>query len=683
MKTPKIIQNDPWLTPFRDIIQHRIKKYHDTLLQLLGNENSSLVDFANGHLFYGCFLDGDLVTIREWLPNATRVNLIGDHSGWEVYNEFDFKQLDKGVWEINLPAHLLPHGALYRLKVFWEGGEGERIPAWSRRVVQDSQTHIFSAQVWLPQSPYHWKQNVKLGATAPIIYEAHIGMSGEKEGVSTFDEFRMNVLPRIIDLGYNTIQLMAIQEHPYYGSFGYHVSGFFAVSSRFGTPEQLKELIDACHLAGIRVVMDIVHSHAVKNVVEGLGLYDGTRYQFFHDGPKGEHPAWDSYCFNYGKPEVLHFLLSNIKYWLTEFNFDGFRFDGVTSMLYFDHGLGRDFTSYNQYFDGGQDDEAIVYLMLANTLMKQVNQQSISIGEEMSGYPGLAAPVDDGGLGFDYRLAMGIPDFWIKMLKEKKDEDWDLGKIYYELTAKRSDEKTISYAESHDQALVGDKTIAFWLMDKEMYFNMHISVKNLQIDRGMALHKMIRLITIATAGGGYLNFMGNEFGHPEWIDFPRQGNNWSYKYALRQWSLADREDLKYHFLNDFDKAMLKLVKGANLTNIFPFYCQLINQNDLVLSFTRSDLVFIFNFNPVKSFTDYGIPVQAGKYKYVLGTDEIRFGGFGLIDETMVYPTQISSADGKSSQLKIYIPARTAIVLQKIPTPNVYQKVKNSVFSRNR
>jgi 1,4-alpha-glucan branching enzyme len=678
MKIPKVVVDDPWLNPFKEVIRSRINKFESTRQRLIGGCFPGLKEFANGHLYYGCYSNGIITTIREWLPNAIRVVLIGEHSQWQESADFDFKKLENGNWEVNIPASKLGHGQLYRIKVYWNGGNGERIPAWAQRVIQDTQTHIFNAQVWSPGKTHTWKHTKNLPAVAPIIYEAHIGMAGEAEKVSTFDEFRKNVLPRVIRLGYNTIQLMAIQEHPYYGSFGYHVSGFFSVSSRFGTPEQLKELIDECHLHGIRVIMDIVHSHAVKNVVEGLGLYDGTRYQFFHDGARGEHPAWDSYCFNYGKNEVLHFLLSNIKFWLDEFRFDGFRFDGVTSMIYFNHGLGKDFTSYEQYFDGGQDEEALVYLMLANQLMKELNESSISIAEEMSGYPGLASSLENGGIGFDYRLAMGIPDFWIKTLKEKNDENWDLGKIYHELTSKRSDEKVISYAESHDQALVGDKTIAFRLMDKEMYFNMLVTSQNLQVDRGMALHKMIRLLTLATAGGGYLNFMGNEFGHPEWIDFPREGNNWSYKYATRQWSLVDREDLKFRFLNEFDISMINLVREKNLLNIFPFFAQLINQTDLVLAFSRSDLLFVFNFNPTKSFTDYGIPVMGGKYRYLMGTDELRFGGFGRIDETVVYPTFLMGADGKSTQVKLYLPARSAIVLQRQPIPSVYQKLKTSV-----
>lgn len=676
MSLPKIIQQDEWLKPFKDIIIGRNKQALKKEAELLAEKYKSLRDFANGYNYFGYFHENHSVVFREWLPNATSVYLIGDFSSWLPQENFKFKQKNNGVWELILSEDVIHHGDLFKLYVSWNGGSGERIPAWTRRVIQDENTKIFSAQFWMPVQKYKWKRHVIKSNAAPIIYEAHIGMAGEDERVSTFIEFKDMVLPRIIDLGYNTIQFMAIQEHPYYGSFGYHVSSFFAVSSRFGTPEELKSLIDEAHKNGIRVIMDIVHSHAVKNEVEGLGNYDGTRYQFFHEGSRGEHPAWDSYCFNYGKNEVIHFLLSNIKFWLDEYRFDGFRFDGVTSMLYYDHGLGKDFVSYENYFDGGQDEEAITYLMLANKLMHQINPNSISIAEEMSGYPGLANAVEEGGVGFDYRLAMGVPDYWIKTLKEKTDDQWDMGQIYHELTTKRDDEKTISFTESHDQALVGDKTIAFRLMDKEMYFHMMDDDNNLVIDRGIALHKMIRLITIATAGGGYLNFMGNEFGHPEWIDFPREGNGWSYKYAVRQWSLVDREDLKYKYLHAFDKAMIQLVKRKGLPEVFPFYVQTINQDDKIIAFSRSDLVLIFNFHPTKSYTDYGIPVPEGRYKYLLSTDELDFGGFGRLDETQSFHSLFIDSQGNDQQIKVYIPSRTALILEKQPIPRVHQKLKH-------
>jgi 1,4-alpha-glucan branching enzyme len=513
-----------------------------------------------------------------------------------------------------------------------------------------------------PPTQYQWKHKVPDNDDYfPLIYEAHPGMATSEYRVGTWEEFRTRILPRIHEAGYNTIQLMAVQEHPFYGSFGYHVSNFFAPSSRFGTPDELKALVDDAHGMGIRVIMDIVHSHAVKNEVEGISRYDGTYYQFFHQGERGDHPAWDSRCFDYGKAQVLHFLLSNCRYWIEEFKFDGFRFDGVTSMLYLDHGLGSNFMSYDQYFNLNQDEEAISYLFLANKLIHELNPHAISIAEEMSGMPGLATPQKLGGLGFDYRLAMGVPDFWIKTIKEHKVEFWNVGNIFYQLANKRMDEKTVHYAESHDQALVGDKTIIFWLMDKDMYFDMHVSHQNLVVDNGIALHKMIRMITLVTAGNGYLNFMGNEFGHPEWIDFPGAHNNWSYHYARRQWHLADNPDLKFKYLGNFDKDMIKMAKDNHLLKdpVIAKYMEHIDNQVLILG--RAGLLFVFNFSPFRSYSDFAVDVPQGKYKLVICSDDQDFGGFGRVDKSIDYLATRKNLPGDDGILKLYIPALTAFV----------------------
>ena len=516
-----------------------------------------------------------------------------------------------------------------------------------------------------PEQPYEWKKKTfKPNKNPLLIYECHIGMGEDAEKVGTYTEFRENVLPRVIKDGYNCIQIMAIQEHPYYGSFGYHVSSFFAASSRFGTPEELKALIDEAH--GVAVIMDIVHSHAVKNEVEGLGNLCGDPNQFFYPGDRHEHPAWDSLCFDYGKDEVIHFLLSNCKYWLQEFHFDGFRFDGVTSMLYYSHGLGEAFCNYADYFNGHQDDNAICYLTLANLLIHEVNKDAITIAEEVSGMPGLAAKFEDGGYGFDYRMAMNIPDYWIKTIKELRDEDWKPSSIFWEVKNRRSDEKTISYCESHDQALVGDKTIIFRLIDADMYW--HFAKKDLNgvAERGIALHKMIRLVTAAAINGGYLNFMGNEFGHPEWIDFPREGNGWSHKYARRQWNLVDNPDLCYHWLGDFDREMLKVIKSERNFPKTPVQEIWHNDGDQVLAFMRGNLVFVFNFSPTQSFTDYGLLVPTGSYDVVLNTDATAFGGHGFADDSVTHLTNYDPLYVKDHKewLKLYIPARSAVVLKK-------------------
>lgn len=671
MNKPEITNLDPWLQPFEEVIKRRKYQAEEKIISL-SPQSRNLSSFANGHLYFGLHMEGDAWVLREWAPNAEKIYLIGTFNNWKEFESFSFKKMGNGIWELVLPAHELCHLDLYKLRVHWNGGSGERIPAWTTRVVQDTETLIFNAQIWWPEKNYQWKNVSPPGKRASVfIYEAHIGMATEEYRIGTFDEFRRNVLPRIKDAGYNTVQLMAIQEHPYYGSFGYHVSSFFAPSSRFGTPDDLKKLIDDAHGMGIHVIMDLIHSHAVKNEVEGLGNYDGSPWQFFHDVPRRNHVAWDSLCFNYGKNEVIHFLLSNIQYWLKEYHFDGFRFDGITSMLYYDHGLNRDFTSYDMYFDGQQDEDAIVYLAMANHLCQEINPDCITIAEEMSGYPGLASPLDWGGLGFTYRMAMGTPDYWIKIIKERKDEDWNMDEMFYELTRKRVEEKTVGYAESHDQALVGDKTIIFRLIDKEMYFSMSKKTNSLIVDRGIALHKMIRLITLSTSGNAYLNFMGNEFGHPEWIDFPREGNKWSFHYARRQWSLTDDPELKYHYLADFDKAMIKLATSYNIFKDGIVAQRHINNIDKILAFERANLLFIFNFHPFHSYPDYGISCIPGIYKVRLSTDSGLYGGQNRIDSYIDYRSLPEKSFTPNQMLKIYLPSRTAIVLERVKIKSIY------------
>ncbi|WP_172916396.1 alpha amylase C-terminal domain-containing protein [Capnocytophaga canimorsus] len=654
----RLFETDKDLTKYTPIIKQRHAHFLQTQKTMRGN-CARLSDNINSHLFYGLHFTENEWILREWAPNATKIYLLFDKNDWQPTEKYAFTKIDHENWEIRLPKLELSHGNLYKLYVEWQGGGAERLPSHAKRVVQDEYTKVFTAQVWHPEKPYQWKSTRPSQTNSPLIYEAHIGMSSEQRKVTSFTEFRLFVLPRIASLGYNTIQLMAIQEHPYYGSFGYQVANFFAVSSRFGTPEELKELIDTAHGLGIKVILDIVHSHSVSNEAEGLGYFDGTDYLYFHSGERGKHPQWDSRLFNYGKLQVLNFLLSNCKYWLEEFQFDGFRFDGVTSMIYLDHGLGKAFTNYSLYYDGNQDIDAITYLTLANQLIHEIHPKAITIAEEMSGIPGLAFPIEGGGIGFDYKMHMGVPDYWIKLLEDYKDEDWHVGDIYYELTNKRLEEKTISYAESHDQALVGDKTIFFRLADKEIYSGMSVFDQNLVIDRAIALHKMIRLVTIATAGNGYLAFMGNEWGHPEWIDFPREGNGWSYNHARRLWSLLDDENLKFKYLNNFDRAMIHFVKKNNLLEEMPNILVRDNERQ-ILAFERGGFLFVFNFNPSESFNNYEFEVEAGKYTYILNSDNPNFGGQNRIDENVEHFTQYKH---EKNLISLYVPSRLAIVLK--------------------
>jgi len=656
----KILELNPQLQDFAGDIELRMNLYKETKARLVP-EGSTLNEFANAHDYYGIHrVEGGWV-YREWAPSAYQLYLTGDFNGWDQTSH-PLKKLDNGNWELMLPGEdALWEGCKVKTIVDANLTRTEHLPLYAKRVVQDPETVAWCAEVVDDHKTYPWTDQDFKGAESLYIYEAHVGMAQEEGKVGSYREFAQNVLPRIKKMGYNAIQLMAIMEHPYYGSFGYQVSNFFAASSWFGKPEDLKYLVNRAHKLGIRVIMDLVHSHAVKNTAEGINEFDGTTWQFFHDGPKGDHPAWGTKCFNYGKTEVMHFLLSNLKFWLNEYHFDGFRFDGVTSMLYHDHGLGTDFNSNDKYFSLNTHVEAITYLQLANELIREVKPDAITISEDMSGMPGMCLPIEDGGIGFDYRLAMGMPDMWIRTVKEKKDEDWYITQMWGDMCLRRPGEGTVAYVESHDQALVGDKTMMFRLADANMYTDMDKECHNPVIDRAIALHKMIRLFTLAGGGEAYLNFMGNEFGHPEWIDFPREGNNWSFHYCRRQWSLRDNGFLKYQWLGDFDHDMIMLTKRNNIFQQRMADLRLLKEPEKVIVFKRKGLLFAFNFSPDQSLTNVLVPVpNNADYEVRLCSDDVQYGGFGQV-EHITYPAKKFN---DQYFIELYLPARTAIVLKE-------------------
>ncbi len=658
---PQLVLDDPWLEPYDEDISGLISRYQHALNEIKKN-HGSLEKLAMAYQYFGFNYDKKKKGwyYREWAPAAKALSVTGDFNGWNR-NSHPLKQIGDGIWEIFISENEVQKNTRVKVHTVTDKGELDRIPAYIRYTVQDEHSHDFSGLVTDLHDGFKWTDHdfkLKEIKDCPLIYEAHIGIAQEKEAVGTYREFTQQVLPRIKKLGYNTIQLMAIQEHPYYGSFGYHVSSFFAPTSRFGSAQDFKELVNTAHDMGIAVIIDLVHSHAVKNIAEGLNEFDGSSDQYFHAGSRGEHTAWDSKLFNYGKAEVQRFLLSNVQYWIKEFHVDGYRFDGITSMMYMHHGDFMQFDHYDKYFKDGVDWDSLTYLQLANTLIHKIKPDAISVAEDMSGMPGLCRPPLDGGVGFDFRLGMGIPDFWIKYLKHKADEDWDIHELWNVMVNRRYNEKTVAYAESHDQAIVGDKSVAFWLMDKEMYWHMTVEDPNLVIDRGIALHKMIRLFTGSLGGEAYLNFIGNEFGHPEWIDFPREGNNWSYKYARRQWSLVDNPALKYKFLNDFDKAMIHVLKKHKVLPANQAQQLNMDTTNQVIIFERSNLIFVFNFSPQNSVPDYRFYVpKKGKYKIILCSDDPEFGGHSRVDTNLKYQTM------GDNQLSVYLPCRTALVLK--------------------
>ena len=666
----RILELNPQLRAFEGDIDLRMELYQRTRSRLLG-QDGTLSDFANAHLYFGFHRCEGGWVYREWAPSAFQLYLTGDFNGWDQ-TACPMKRLDNGVWEVFLEGeNALWDGCKVRTVVDANMRRTEHIPLYARRVVQDPQTVTWSAEIVDERNVFPWTDQNFKSAQSLYIYEAHVGMAQEEGRIGSYREFALNVLPRIKKAGYTAVQLMAVMEHPYYASFGYQVANFYAASSWFGRPDDLKFLIDRAHKLGLRVLLDVIHSHAVKNTAEGINMFDGTVWQFFHDGPKGDHPAWDTKCFNYSKDEVIHFLLSNLKFWMTEYHFDGFRFDGVTSMIYHDHGLGSNFDNDHKYFSLNTHTEALTYLQLANALVREIRPDALTIAEDMSGMPGMCLPIEDGGIGFDYRLGMGLPDMWIRTVKEKRDEDWDLGGMWGEMCLRRPGENTVAYVESHDQALVGDKTMMFRLADAHMYTDMEKTCRTTEIDRAVALHKMIRLFTLAGAGEAYLNFMGNEFGHPEWIDFPREGNGWSFHYCRRQWSLVDNELLKYRWLGDFDHDMITLTKRCRLFTQSMGDLRLLNGPEKLIVFARKGLLFAFNFHPTRCASGVLVPVRSrAQYTLELSTDDEKYGGQGHVAPASCLTREI---DGQA-YAELSLPARTAAVWKERKSPKTASSI---------
>lgn len=663
------IRDDRYLESFADSLRYRYSKYQE-MKNAITEAEGGLEKFAQGYEKFGLIITPEGVRYTEWAPGAAEMYIFGEFNNWNR-TEYPLERGEFGVWSVTIPnkpdgSCPIEHSTKVKATVVTPGGMNlDRIPAWASFCMQDPNTFLYDCIFWNPPEQYKWKNPAHVPRPDSIrIYECHIGMGSNDPKVGGYREFADNVLPRIVKTGYTCIQIMAIMEHAYYASFGYHVTNFFAVSSRSGTPEDLKYLIDTAHGYGLHVLMDVVHSHASSNSMDGINQFDGTDHHYFHEGERGRHSLWDSRIFNYGHWEVIRFLLSNLRWYVDEYHFDGFRFDGVTSMLYNHHGIGFQFSGdYGEYFGMQVDVDACVYMMLANDLLRSlIPDTAITIAEDVSGMPTLCVPTERGGIGFDYRLAMAVPDKWIEMLEKEADENWNMGNIVHTLTNRRWNEKTIGYAESHDQALVGDKTVAFWLMDAAMYDQMSANgPMSGVIDRGMALHKMIRMLSFALAGEGYLTFMGNEFGHPEWVDFPRAGNDNSYHHARRRWDLADNEELRYKFLLEWERKMHELETAHPFCRFQAHqYVVLKHEGDKVIAVEKGDrLLMVFNLHPTQSYSDYRIGTYwGGKYKIVLDSDSMDTGGHGRVHHDIVHTTTGEEWQNRPNYIQLYLPARS-------------------------
>eukprot|EP00002_Diphylleia_rotans_P001391 TRINITY_DN10782_c0_g1_i1.p1 TRINITY_DN10782_c0_g1~~TRINITY_DN10782_c0_g1_i1.p1 ORF type:complete len:499 (+),score=71.59 TRINITY_DN10782_c0_g1_i1:43-1539(+) len=441
-----VVGEDPSLVRHADDIWRRFNSYHERKVAI-EEEFGSLENFALGHNYFGFTRHPQGILFREWLPGAVAVHLFGDFNHWDRKSH-PLVQDETNVYSILIPylsdgKSPIPHGSKVKLCIRTLSGDYvDRLPAYIRKTTQEPGRPYLDGVFWDPDTPFHWKYSKPPKPSSLRIYEAHIGMSSQSPKIASYRYFEEHMLPRIKALHYNVVQLMGIMEHSYYASFGYQVTNFFAISSRFGTPEDLKSLIDKAHSLGICVLLDIVHSHASPNTIDGLNMIDGSDSAYFHSGSRGLHKLWKSKLFDYGKDKVVRFLLSNIRFYLEEYRFDGFRFDGVTSMIYRNHGIDTNFTGEHwQYAESKLDNEALVYLMLANELVHSLDPGAITIAEDVSGFPTICRPVHLGGVGFDYRLMMSLPDLWKHAVKSNVEFYCSVNQIWAALTNRRKNEK--------------------------------------------------------------------------------------------------------------------------------------------------------------------------------------------------------------------------------------------------
>ncbi|CAL5392773.1 unnamed protein product [Camellia sinensis] len=555
----------------------------------------------------------------------------------------------------------IPHGSKYRVYFNTPDGPLERIPAWAPYVLPDADGKQAFAVHWEPppECVYKWKHKHPEAPKSLRIYECHIGISGSEPKIASFNDFTEKVLPHVKDAGYNVIQLIGLVEHKDYFTIGYRATNLFAVSSRYGTPDDFKRLVDEAHGLGLLVFLDIVHSYSAADEMVGLSLFDGSNDCYFHTGKRGYHKFWGTRMFKYGDIDVLHFLLSNLNWWVVEYQIDGFQFHSLASMIYTHNGFASFTGDMEEYCNQYVDKDALIYLILANEILHALHPSIITIAEDATLYPGLSEPTSLGGLGFDYFVNLSASEMWSSLLENVPDSDWSMSKIVSTLVGNRhSADKMLLYAENHNQSISGGRSFAEILFGETME---HASDKRALLFRGCSLHKMIRLITFTIGGHAYLNFMGNEFGHPKRVEFPMESNNFSFSLANRRWDLLENgvhSELLY-----FDKDMMNMDENERILSRGLPNIHHVNDTTMVTSYSRGPLLFIFNFHPTTSYENYSVGVEeAGEYQVILNTDEKKYGGQALIAQDQYIQRTISKRiDGLRNCLVVPLPYRSAQV----------------------
>lgn len=628
-------------------------------------------DLANNRRFlsyqyFGAHLNEKGVTFRVWAPNAQGVAVVGDFNGWNIHDHPMSPVSDRhGIWELFIPA--LSQGQLYKYAVRQQDGEiaYKADPYGFYSEVKPKTASI----IWTLEG-YDWqdenwckKRTETDWLKMPInIYEAHLGSwkRNEQGDYLSYHELADQLVPYLVEMHYTHIELMPIMEHPFDGSWGYQLTGYYAATSRYGDPQGLMHFIDCCHQAGIGVILDWVPGHFCKDD-QGLRHFDGTsQYEF------SEHQQWGTMVFDYGKPEVLDFLISNAHFWFDRYHIDGLRIDGVASMIELNHGLDGEPFHNTQ---GGTDRlEALAFLRELNTIIFRDFPFAIMSAEDSTSYPMVTWPVDKGGLGFNLKWDMG----WMHdTLDYMKTDPMFRNRFHNLLTF------SMAYAFnenfilplSHDEVVHSKRTI----LDK-MFGDYNMKFDQFRILFGYLM----------THPGKKLSFMGNEFA--PFLE-------WRVDESL-EWFLLDYQKHQeiHTYIKDLNKFYRKekaLWSDDHSWAGFE-WLEPNNSEQSILIFKRlgstekDTLITIINFCPL-SYNDYQIGVPApGNYRLAFNSDDRSYGGSGFtMKKTM--KAQTSPLHGQDYSVSINIPPSSVIVLKGIvprakantkPEPAKKTKAKN-------
>jgi 1,4-alpha-glucan branching enzyme len=611
-----------------------------------------------------CTVDGVAgVNFAVWAPNAQTVSVIGDFNGWQhAAHPMHLRHIDLGVWECFIPG--LQIGALYKYAVYSRynnyvaeksdpyGFAAELRPK-TASIVADIHQHQWQDEAWMQERAQHQQ------LSSPIsIYEVHLGSwrhvieeSGENRSM-TYRELAHALAPYVKELGFTHVELLPITEYPYDGSWGYQVTGYFAPTSRYGSPEDFQYFLDFLHQQGIGVLLDWVPAHFPKDE-HGLGYFDGTHLYEYADPRKGEHKEWGTYVFDYGRPEVCDFLIASALFWLREYHIDGLRVDAVASMLYLDYSRKAGEWVPNRY--GGREHlEAIDFLRQFNEAVYAEQPGTLTIAEESTAWPMVTRPTYTGGLGFSMKWNMGwMHDMLDYMSLDPVYRRYHHNNITFSLMYAYNENFVLPL--SHDEAVHGKGSLL-----SKMSGDIWQKFANLRALYGFMWGHP----------GKKLLFMGGEFG---------QWREWNFAQSLDWHLLQPPSDAHHARLRDYLDDLNQLYREEPALSLLDYdaagfsWIDVHDSDNSVVSFMRKSkkkhetLVFVCNFTPVPRYGyRLGVP-YAGEYYEVINSDATRYGGSGIENKQPMPSAPIYWQNCPHSLLLTLPPLATVILKRRTIT----------------